>query len=150
MGMPKENIFILASGDVLELSEDSAGVSGQVPAQGIFVDGLGVGDVGNIVLRDRQYLSENGLIIVVVTLEKHSNQVLAGPDIVSRGFVYVRESENLMEEAEGIVNDAMERCLLKNTYDWGRIKNEIKDSLSEFIWKKMKRNPMILPIIMEV
>lgn len=150
MGMPKENIFILASGDVLELSEDSAGVSGQVPAQGIFVDGLGVGDVGNIVLRDRQYLSENGLIIVVVTLEKHSNQVLAGPDIVSRGFVYVRESENLMEEAEGIVNDAMERCLSKNTYDWGRIKNEIKDSLSEFIWKKMKRNPMILPIIMEV
>ena len=150
MGMPKENIFILASGDVLELSEDSAGVSGQVPAQGIFVDGLGVGDVGNIVLRDRQYLSENGLIIVVVTLEKHSNQVLAGPDIVSRGFVYVRESENLMEEAEGIVNDAMDRCLSKNTFDWGRIKNEIKDSLSEFIWKKMKRNPMILPIIMEV
>nr|MDE7297990.1 ribonuclease J [Lachnospiraceae bacterium] len=150
MGVPKENIFILASGDVLEMSEDSAGVTGHVPAQGIFVDGLGVGDVGNIVLRDRQYLSENGLIIVVVTLERHSNQVLAGPDIVSRGFVYVREAENLMDEAAEVVNDAMERCMSKNTSDWGKIKNEIKDSLSDYIWKKMKRTPMILPIIMEV
>ncbi len=150
MGVPKDNIFILASGDVLELSEESAGITGHVPAQGIFVDGLGVGDVGNIVLRDRQYLSENGLIIVVVTLERHSNQVLSGPDIVSRGFVYVREAENLMDEAAEVVNDAMERCMAKNTSDWGRIKNEIKDSLSDYIWKKMKRNPMILPIIMEV
>ena len=150
MGIPKENTLILSSGDVLSISEENAEVIDHVPAQGILVDGLGVGDVGNIVLRDRQYLSENGLIIVVVTLEKYSNQVLAGPDIVSRGFVYVRESENLMEEAEEVVNDALERCLSKNMSDWSKIKNEIKNSLSDYIWKRMKRNPMILPIIMEV
>lgn len=150
MGVPKENIFLLKSGDVLELSQEHAAVTGSVPAQGIFVDGLGVGDVGNIVLRDRQFLSENGLIVVVLTLEKYTNQVLAGPDIISRGFVYVRESENLMEEAAEVVNDAMERCFAHNVSDWGKLKNEIKDSLSEYIWKKMKRTPMILPIIMEV
>ncbi len=150
MGVPKENVFLLKSGDVLELDEDFAAVTGSVPAQGIFVDGLGVGDVGNIVLRDRQYLSENGLIIVVLTLEKYSNQLLAGPDIVSRGFVYVRESENLMEEAAEVVNEALDHCFARNTTDWGKIKNEIKDSLSDYLWKKMKRNPMILPIIMEV
>ncbi|WP_066720992.1 ribonuclease J [Clostridium sp. Marseille-P299] len=150
MGIHKDNIVLISSGDVLELSEDSAKIVGEVPAQGILVDGLGVGDVGNIVLRDRQHLSENGLIIVVVTLEKFSNQVLSGPDIVSRGFVYVRESENLMEEARIVVNDALDKCLSKNMSDWGKIKNEIKDSLSDYLWKKMKRNPMILPIIMEV
>ncbi len=150
MGVKKDNIVLLSSGDVLELSEDCGKVVGKVPAQGILVDGLGVGDVGNIVLRDRQHLSENGLIIVVVTLEKFSNQVLSGPDIVSRGFVYVRESENLMEEARVVVNDALDKCLSKNMSDWGKIKNEIKDSLSDYLWKKMKRNPMILPIIMEV
>lgn len=150
MGVHKDNIVLLSSGDVLELSEDCGKVVGKVPAQGILVDGLGVGDVGNIVLRDRQHLSENGLIIVVVTLEKFSNQVLSGPDIVSRGFVYVRESENLMEEARVVVNDALDKCLSKNMSDWGKIKNEIKDSLSDYLWKKMKRNPMILPIIMEV
>ncbi len=150
MGVPKENVFLLKSGDVLELDEDFAAVTGSVPSQGIFVDGLGVGDVGNIVLRDRQYLSENGLIIVVLTLEKYSNQLLAGPDIVSRGFVYVRESENLMEEAAEVVNEALDHCFARNTTDWGKIKNEIKDSLSDYLWKKMKRNPMILPIIMEV
>ena len=150
MGVEKENVLLLSSGDVLELSEDSAKVVDRVPAQGILVDGLGVGDVGNIVLRDRQYLSENGLIIVVLTLEKYTNQILAGPDIVSRGFVYVRESENLMEEAEEVVNAAVDRCMNRNMSDWGKIKNEIKDSLSDFLWKKMKRNPMILPIIMEV
>ena len=150
MGVPKQNIFLLKSGDVLELEEGYAAVTDSVPAQGIFVDGLGVGDVGNIVLRDRQYLSENGLIIVVLTLEKYSNQLLAGPDIVSRGFVYVREAENLMEEAAGVVNEALDYCFAKNTTDWGKIKNEIRDSLSDYLWKKMKRNPMILPIIMEV
>ncbi|SHJ63452.1 ribonuclease J [Anaerocolumna jejuensis DSM 15929] len=150
MGIPKDNIFVISSGDVLELSEEHAGVIGKVPAQGIFVDGLGVGDVGNIVLRDRQHLSENGLLIVVVTLEKYTNQVLSGPDIVSRGFVYVRESENLMDEARNVVSDALEKCLSKNTTDWGKMKNEIKDSLSDYLWKKTKRNPMILPIIMEV
>lgn len=150
IGIPKENTFIMSSGDVMEVSNQKAGVIGKVPAQGIFVDGLGVGDVGNIVLRDRQHLSENGLLIVVVTLEKYTNQVLSGPDIVSRGFVYVRESENLMDEAKIVVSDALEKCLSKNNTDWGKMKNEIKDSLSDYLWKKTKRNPMILPIIMEV
>ncbi|MFA9463025.1 MAG: ribonuclease J [Velocimicrobium sp.] len=150
MGISKENIFILSSGDVLELSKNSAKVVGKVPAHGILVDGLGVGDVGNIVLRDRQHLSENGLIIVVVTLEKYSNQIISGPDLVSRGFVYVRESENLMDEARVVVNEALNKCFERNITDWGKIKNEVKDSLSDYIWKKTKRNPMILPIIMEI
>lgn len=150
MGVDKDHVFVLSSGDVLELSQESGKVVDHVPARGIFVDGLGVGDVGNIVLRDRQHLSENGLIIVVVSLEKYSNQVLSGPDLVSRGFVYVRESENLMEEAKLIVNAALEHCIDRNVSDWGKIKNEIKDALSDFIWKKTKRNPMILPIIMEI
>lgn len=150
MGIPKENIFVLSSGDVLELSKETASIVSHVTAQGILVDGLGVGDVGNIVLRDRQHLSENGLIIIVVILEKYSNQVVSGPDIVSRGFVYVRESENLMDEARVVVNTALDKCLSRNITDWGKIKNEVKDSLSDYIWKKTKRNPMILPIIMEV
>ena len=150
LGIPKENTIILSSGDVLELTEDSAALVGKVQAQGIMVDGLGVGDVGNIVLRDRQHLSENGLIIIVLTLEKYSNRLLAGPDIVSRGFVYVRESEYLMDEAKNIVYAALERCLDNNISDWTKIKTEVKDSLGDYLWKKMKRNPMILPIIMEV
>lgn len=150
MGIDKDNVVLMRSGDVLEISENSAKIVDHVQAQGILVDGLGVGDVGNIVLRDRQHLSENGLIIIVVTLEKYSNQVLSGPDIVSRGFVYVRESENLMEEAREVVNDALEHCLDTNVTDWGKIKTEIKDTLSDYLWKKTKRNPMILPIIMEV
>lgn len=150
MGVKKENVILLRSGDVLEIGEEQAKVVDHVPAQGILVDGLGVGDVGNIVLRDRQHLSENGLLIIVVTLEKYSNQILSGPDIVSRGFVYVRESENLMDEAREVVSNALEKCLNKNTADWGKIKTEIKDSLSDYLWKKTKRNPMILPIIMEV
>ncbi len=150
MGIEKEKVFVLCAGDVLELNEASGQVIGKVPAHGILVDGLGVGDVGNIVLRDRQHLSENGLIIIVVTLEKYSNQILAGPDIVSRGFVYVRESENLMDEAQLVVNEALDRCLDHGISDWSRIKTEIKDSLSDYLWKRTKRNPMILPIIMEV
>lgn len=150
MGIPKENIFVLHSGDVLELSKKKGEVIGRVPAQGILVDGLGVGDVGNIVLRDRQQLSKNGLLIIVITLEHHSNQLLAGPDIVSRGFVYVRESEGLMDEAKKVVADALDDCLNKNVTDWSRIKAVVKDALSDFLWKKTRRNPMILPIIMEV
>ncbi len=150
LGIPKENIYILRSGDVLELGNEEAGVTGHVPSGSILVDGLGVGDVGNIVLRDRQNLSENGIIIVVLTLEKYSNQLLAGPDIVSRGFVYVRESEDLMEEARLVVSEAVEDCLERNISDWTKIKNVIKDSLNDYLWKKMKRNPIILPIIMEV
>lgn len=150
MGVDKDNVKILNNGTVLELSEDNAKVVGHVPSGGILVDGLGVGDVGNIVLRDRQHLSQNGLIIVVVALEKGSNQLLAGPDIVSRGFVYVRESEGLMEECHDVVEDALEYCLNHNITDWGKIKNTIRDDLNEFLWKRTKRNPMILPIITEV
>jgi len=150
MGIPKENILIMSSGDVVEISEDSCRVADHVQASGILVDGLGVGDVGNIVLRDRQNLAQNGIIIVVLTLEKYSNQLLAGPDIVSRGFVYVRESEDLMDDARQVVDDAVADCLDRHVSDWGKMKNVIRDSLSDFMWKRMKRNPMILPIIMEV
>ena len=150
MGIDKDNIFILSSGDVLEISESSAGVKEHVQAGSILVDGLGVGDVGNIVLRDRQNLAENGIIIVVMTFEKYSNQLLAGPDIVSRGFVYVREAENLLEDARNVVNDAVLDCVERNISDWGKIKMIVKDTLSDYLWRKIKRNPMILPIIMEV
>ena len=150
MGIPKDDIVIMSSGDVVELGQESWGIVDHVQAGGILVDGLGVGDVGNIVLRDRQNLAQNGIIIVVLTLEKYSNQLLAGPDIVSRGFVYVRESEDLMEDARAVVNDAVLDCLDRHVNDWGKIKNIIRDSLSDFLWKRMKRNPMILPIIMEV
>ena len=150
LGIPKENIFILSSGDVLELNEEEPAVVGpKVRTGAILVDGLGVGDVGNIVLRDRQHLAEDGIMIVVLTLEKYSSRLLAGPDIVSRGFVYVRESEDLMDEARIVVEDAIDICLDKHITDWGKIKNIIKDSLGEFLWKRTKRNPMILPIIME-
>ncbi len=150
LGIEKENIFILSSGDVLELSEQKARVTERVPVGSIFVDGLGVGDVGNIVLRDRQHLSQDGIMIVVVALEKYTNQVLSGPDLVSRGFVYVRESEDLMEEAKVVIDDALYGCLDRGISDWGKIKMEIRDKLHDFIWKKTKRSPMILPIIMEV
>ena len=150
LGIPKENVFILQSGDVLELNEEEpAKVTGKVRTGAILVDGLGVGDVGNIVLRDRQHLAEDGIMIVVLTLEKRSSRLLAGPDIVSRGCVYVRESEDLMDEARIVVEDAIDVCLDKHITDWGKIKNVIKDSLGEFLWKRTKRNPMILPIIME-
>ncbi len=150
MGVAKDNVKLLSTGDVLEISQEQAKVVGKVPAEGIMVDGLGVGDVGNIVLRDRQHLSQNGLLIIVVTLERHSNQILAGPDIVSRGFVYVRESETLMDDCRMVVQDALDECHRKNITDWGKIKGKIKDSLGEFLWKRTKRNPMILPIITEV
>jgi len=150
MGVPKECVKIMTTGDVLEVGEDTFEVTGKVPAQGIFVDGLGVGDVGNIVLRDRQLLSQNGLLIIVVTLDKYSNQLIAGPDIVSRGFVYVRESETLMEDCRLVVQEALIKCLRRNINDWGRIKTVIKDELGEFLWKRTKRSPMILPIITEV
>lgn len=150
LGIPKENIFILHSGDVIEMDENQAKVVDRVHTGAILVDGLGVGDVGNIVLRDRQHLAEDGILIVVMTLERYSNQLLAGPDIVSRGFVYVRESEVLMDEARHVVENALDSCMDKHITDWGKIKNVTKDALSEFLWKKTKRSPMILPIIMEV
>ena len=135
---------------MLELDEKGAKVTGEVQTGAILVDGLGVGDVGNIVLRDRQHLAEDGIMIVVLTLEKYSNQLLAGPDIVSRGFVYVRESEDLLEEARTVVYTALDQCLNNNVSDWSKIKVDMRDALSEFLWKKTKRSPMILPIIMEV
>lgn len=149
LGYDKENIFIAKSGDVIELSESNGAIIDHVQTGEILVDGLGVGDVGNIVLRDRQNLAENGIIIVVLTLEKYSGQLVAGPDIVTRGFVYVREAEELLDEAREIVSESVQTCMDKNITDWSKIKNIIKDDLSEYLWKKMKRNPVILPIIME-
>jgi ribonuclease J len=150
LGMDSEHILMISSGDVLEIDQDGAEVVGKVPAGSVFVDGLGVGDVGNIVMRDRQHLAEDGIIIVVLTLEEGSGQLLAGPDIVSRGFVYVRGSESLMDEAQHILNDTVTDITDRGITDWGKIKTVIKDSLSDYVWKKTKRRPMIIPIIMEV
>ena len=146
-----ENIFILSSGDVLELNEEEpAKVKEKVRTGAILVDGLGVGDVGNIVLRDRQHLAEDGIIIVVLTLERRTNRLLAGPDIVSRGFVYVRESEELMDDARKAVSEALEKCLKGRHTDWNKIKLVIRDAMNDYIWKKTKRRPMVIPIIMDV
>ena len=150
LGMAKENIFILNSGDVLELTKEKAAVTGRVPVGDILVDGLGVGDVGNIVLRDRQHLAADGILIVVLALDGATDELVSGPDIVSRGFVYVRESDELMDEARGVVNEALEGCLGRGISDWGKLKSAIKDVLGDYVWKKTKRRPMILPIIMEV
>ncbi len=150
LGIEKENIFILSSGDVLELNEEKACVTGKVPVGAILVDGLGVGDVGNVVLRDRQHLAEDGIMIVVLALDKYSGQLAAGPDIVTRGFVYVRESDELLEEARVTVDVALHSCLDRGIGDWGKIKMTIRDSLGDYVWKKTKRRPMILPIIMDV
>ena len=150
LGIPKENIFVMNIGDVLELSKRDAKINGTVPAGQVLVDGLGVGDVGNIVLRDRKNLSENGLMVVVVTIDSASGSIIAGPDIISRGFVYVRESEDLMDEAKKVINEALEKCEIKHISGWSNIKNTIKDTLKNFLWQKTKRSPMILPIIMEI
>ena len=150
LGIPKENIFMLQSGDVLEMDDNRADVTGRVPVGAILVDGLGVGDVGNVVLRDRQHLAEDGILIVVLALDSHSDQLVSGPDIVSRGFVYVRESDELLDEARLLVDEAVQDCLDKGKTDWGKLKGTIKDVLSDFVWKKTKRRPMILPIIMDV
>ena len=149
LGIPKENIFIMHSGDVLALDEKEAKIVDKVHTGAILVDGLGVGDVGNIVLRDRQHLAEDGILIVVLTLEKRTNQLLAGPDIVSRGFVYVRESEDLMGHAREVVEQALDSCMDRNITDWGKIKLVVKDAVGDYLWKRTKRRPMILPIIME-
>lgn len=151
LGIPKENVFMLQSGDVLELDSKEAKVVDKVHTGEVLVDGLGVGDVGNIVLRDRQHLAEDGILIVVMTLEKGTNRLLAGPDIVSRGFVYVRESEGLMEDARKVLMDAVDHCLHRQKgADWSKIKLVVRDTMNEFIWKRTKRRPMILPIIMDV
>ena len=135
---------------MLELGDNSASVTGRVPVGTILVDGLGVGDVGNVVLRDRQHLAEDGIMVVVMSLDRVGGQLVAGPDIVSRGFVYVKESDELMEEARQTVDEALQKCLDRGITDWGKLKNTTKDILGDYVWKKTKRRPMILPIIMEV
>ena len=150
IGIPPSNIHIGDIGQVIQLDNVEMKVIGTVEAGGVFVDGLGVGDVGSIVIRDRKHLAQDGLIIIVATIQKETGLCMAGPDIVSRGFVYVRESEELMEEARVIVKRALDKCLDSGVRDWTTIKNEIKDALSSFIFRKTKRSPMILPIMMEV
>lgn len=150
MGMDKKDIFVMKLGDVLEVNKNEAKITGSVPTGQVMVDGLGVGDVGNIVLRDRKHLSQDGLMVVVVAMDRETGEVISGPDIISRGFVYVREAENLMDEARKVVLDALLRCEEKNVTSWNYIKGLIKDTLKNYIWQKTKRSPMILPIIMDV
>ena len=150
MGMPRENIFIGDIGNVLELHEDHMRQLGNVPAGEVMVDGLGVGDVGSIVLRDRKHLSQDGLIVAVCSIDAASGKVVSGPDIVSRGFVYVRESEALMDEARDLVYNTLEECVRQHVREWSSMKQSIKDELSRFLYQKTRRSPMILPIIMEV
>ncbi|MEG0073701.1 MAG: ribonuclease J [Clostridia bacterium] len=150
VGMDPKNIFIMANGKTLELTEHHAKIGPQVPSGIVLVDGLGVGDVGNIVLRDRQLLSENGMIIVVLTLEAKTGKVLIGPDIITRGFVYVRESENLMDQIKDFAKNKIKECEEQGIKDWSTIKTNLRDSLSEYIYQKTKRQPMILPILMEI
>ena len=150
LGMPKENIFISENGQILEFTRDKGQVAGKVTAGRVMVDGLGVGDVGNIVLRDRRQLSQDGILIVVVTMNKQTHRVVAGPDIVSRGFVYVRESEALMDEATARVQQALDRCEDEKVKEWAAIKSNVRDALCRYLFEKTRRRPMILPIIMEV
>lgn len=150
MGVPKENIFKLENGKILEMDKNSAEFTGTVQSGIILVDGLGIGDVGNVVLRDRQHLSQDGLIIVVLTMNGGSGEVIAGPDVISRGFVYVRESENVMDEIKAVVRHEVHKCEEQGIRDWATIKNSIRENLREYIFSKTKRNPMIIPIIMEV
>ncbi|MBR5468505.1 MAG: ribonuclease J [Firmicutes bacterium] len=150
LGMDKKNVFVMAIGEVLELTEDSAKVNGTVKSGQVLIDGLGIGDVGNIVLRDRKHLSEDGLIVVVVAIDKVDGFVISGPDIISRGFVYVRESEDLMEGARQVVAEVLQECEFRNTPSWSYMKNTIKEELKNYVWQKTKRSPMILPIIVEV
>ena len=150
VGIPEENIIIAGIGDVIETDGVDMNITGQVPAGRVLVDGLGVGDVGAIVLRDRKHLAEDGLIIAVATIDRTVGEILAGPDLVSRGFVYVRESEELMNEAKELLTETLQNCLDSNMHEWNAIKGRMKDNLSDFIFTKTKRSPMILPIIMEI
>lgn len=150
MGIEPENTFILTNGRILEINENEAKLTGSVPSGKILVDGLGVGDVGNIVLRDRQHLSQDGLIVIVLTMDGATGGAVAGPDVISRGFVYVRESENLMDSVKMVIRDEIAKCEEKHIKEWSVIKSNLKDNLRDYIYQKTKRNPMILPIIMEV
>lgn len=151
MGIKKENIFILENGNILDITEKNAYIKKEkIEADAVMVDGLGVGDVGNIVLRDRRLLSESGLIIVVASVNRSTRQVVAGPDIISRGFVYVRENEHLIDQATEVVTNTLNTCFDKNKKDWNEMKSAVRDDLRKFIYEKTKRNPVILPIFMEV
>ena len=150
LGIPAQNIFITHNGRILELSEDEAKFTTSVPSGKVLVDGLGVGDVGNIVLRDRQHLSQDGLIVIVLTMDSSTGEIVSGPDVISRGFVYVRESENLMEDVKNVIKEEVAECEKRHITDWSTIKSTLKDNLRDYIFQKTKRDPMILPIIMEV
>ncbi len=150
LGMDKKNVFVLERGEILQVARDKAEIVGSVPSGQVLVDGLGVGDVGNIVLRDRKHLSQDGLMIVVVSMDKAEGTLLSGPDIISRGFVYVRESEYLISDAKNVVREALLACEGRQIVEWSYIKTLIKETLRDFLWQKTKRNPMILPIIMEI
>jgi ribonuclease J len=150
IGVPNENIFILNSGDVLELNEEGAAVTGRVQTGAVLVDGLGIGDIGNVVLRDRQILSENGIIMAVMAIESESGMLISGPELVTRGFIYVKESDAVMDEMREIVQLAIERLADRGVKDRNKIRNTIRDELSSYIWKSMNRRPMILPVILDV
>ena len=150
MGIKKKNIFILENGSVVEFTKRSAVLKEPVTAGGVFVDGLGIGDVGEVVMRDRKQLANDGLFVVVMTLSKEDGKLLTAPDVVSRGFIYVRESEELINDAKEIVSQTVEKCYNNHTSDWGNIKNSVKKELSRYLYNKMQRNPMIIPIIIEV
>ncbi|HDK7156658.1 TPA: ribonuclease J [Clostridium botulinum] len=150
LGMERENIFSLETGKVLEISHEEAKVSGKVRTGSIFVDGIGVGDVGNIVLRDRRYLAQDGMLTIVVTLEKESYSVIAGPDVITRGFIYVKESEDLINEVKEIVKEELENCLENKIIEWYVLKSNIKKSVEKYLYEKTKRRPIVLPIIMEI
>lgn len=150
MGIDKEHILMMANGRVLEINENKAEFTSTVPCGRVLVDGLGVGDVGNIVLRDRQHLSQDGLIVIVLTMDSSTGEVVAGPDVISRGFVYVRESENLMDDVKSVVRHEIKKCEERGIRDWGTIKSATRENLRDYIFMKTKRNPMIIPIIMEI
>ena len=150
MGIDKDNIIMMSNGRVLEINEDGAEFTNTVPNGRVLVDGLGVGDVGSIVLRDRQHLSQDGLIVIVLTMDSSTGEVVAGPDVISRGFVYVRESENLMDDVKAVVRKEIKKCEEKGIRDWSTIKSLTRDNLREYIFTKTKRNPMIIPVIMEI
>ncbi len=150
LGVPKDNIFILRSGDILSLNEESAKIVGKAPAGGLYVDGLGVGDIGNSVIRDRQHLSEDGIVVAVMVVDEYSGSLISGPELFTRGVVYVKESEEILDEATRILTKDVSAAYDRGITDWGKIKNVCRDSLNDFFWKKYKRRPMILPIIMDV
>lgn len=150
VGISPGNIFVVENGQVLDFSSTQGKVAGRVTAGRVLVDGLGVGDVGNIVLRDRRQLSQDGLVIVVLTIDQHNGEIVAGPDIISRGFVYVRESEDLLEEAKKRINATLKVCELQQTTEWGAIKSCVRETVGKFFYERTRRRPMILPIIMDV